>query len=162
VCWRLCWGRGSSGIGSAAWRRGVVLLAPIPLCFEGELLIESSYVFLICLGLLLLLHAAGAAGWKAGLLWVLGGALTVLTAQARPNIIVHGGVPALCGLAWWRSRTRAAIGDWRLAIGDVWSRRRAALLPLLGCSAGWEWPFRGVLSIRCNQTISKSYRLRAA
>jgi Flp pilus assembly protein TadD len=113
------------------------LLAPIPLCFEGELLIESSYVFLICLGLLLLLHAAGAAGWKAGLLWVLGGALTVLTAQARPNIIVFMAVyPLFAVWRWWRSRTRAAIGDWRLAIGDVWSRRRAALLPLLGLLGG--------------------------
>src|SRR5208282_1259347 len=38
------------------------LLAPVPLCFEGELLSESSYIFLICLGLLLLLRAAGVAG----------------------------------------------------------------------------------------------------
>src|SRR5208282_2469622 len=44
------------------------LLAPVPLCFEGELLIESSYIFLICLGLLLAFHAAGAGGWKGGVL----------------------------------------------------------------------------------------------
>lgn len=80
------------------------LLAPVPLCFEGELLVESSYTFLICLGLLLLLHAADATGWKAGLLWLLGGAWTMLTAQARPNILVfmavyrflRRGVGAVC------------------------------------------------------------------
>ena len=48
------------------------LLAPVPLYFEGELLIESSYTALICLGLLLFCLAAGAAaagppccGWPA-------------------------------------------------------------------------------------------------
>jgi tetratricopeptide (TPR) repeat protein len=95
------------------------LLAPVPLCFEGELLIESSYIFLICLGLLLLLHAAGAAGWKAGLLWLLGGALTVLTAQARPNILVFMAVYPL--FAVWR---------WRRL------RQYSALLPLLGLIGG--------------------------
>src|SRR5271170_3367449 len=33
------------------------MLAPVPLHFEGELLVESSYIFLICLGLLLILRA---------------------------------------------------------------------------------------------------------
>src|ERR1051326_3235211 len=47
------------------------LLAPLPLCFEGELLIESSYTFLICLGLLLHLQTAEMRGWKSGLLWAL-------------------------------------------------------------------------------------------
>jgi Tfp pilus assembly protein PilF len=95
------------------------MLAPVPLCFEGELLIESSYIFLICLALLLLLHAAGAAGWKAGLLWLLCGALTVLTAQARPNILVFMAVyPLFAVWRWWRLR------------------RRAALLPLLGLIGG--------------------------
>ncbi len=50
------------------------LLAPLPLCFEGELLVESSYVFLICLLLWLLLRAADLAGWKAAALWLLCGA----------------------------------------------------------------------------------------
>jgi len=95
------------------------LLAPIPLYFEGELLIESSYIFLICLGLLLLLHAADAAGRKAGLLWLLCGGLTVLTAQARSNILVLMAVyPLLAGWRWWRSR------------------QGAALLPLLGLIGG--------------------------
>ncbi len=95
------------------------LLAPVPLCFEGELLIESSYIFLICVGLLLLLRAAGTTGWKAGLLWLLCGALTVLTAQARPNILVFMAVyPLLAAWHWWRLR------------------QRAALLPLLGLIGG--------------------------
>jgi Tfp pilus assembly protein PilF len=95
------------------------LLAPVPLYFEGELLIESSYIFLICLLLLLLLHTAGVAGWKGGWLWLLCGALTVLTAQARPNILVFMAVfPLLAGWFWWHSR------------------QRAALLPLLGLIGG--------------------------
>jgi Tfp pilus assembly protein PilF len=95
------------------------LLAPVPLYFEGELLIESSYIFLICLGLLLILHAAGVAGWKGALLWLLCGGLTVLTAQARPNILVFMAVyPFFAGWRWWRSR------------------QGAALLPLLGLIGG--------------------------
>jgi tetratricopeptide (TPR) repeat protein len=86
------------------------LFAPIPLCFEGEVLIESSYVFLICLGLLLLLRAADAAGWRTGPLWLLGGALTVLTAQARPNILVFMAVyPLFAAWQWWRLRQCAAL-----------------------------------------------------
>jgi len=38
------------------------LLAPVPLYFEGELLIEPSYTFLICLSLLLHLRAARIQG----------------------------------------------------------------------------------------------------
>jgi len=95
------------------------LLAPVPLYFEGELLVESSYIFLICLGLLLILHTAGVAGWKAGPLWLLCGALTVLTAQARPNILVFMAVyPLFAVWRWWRSR------------------QGAALLPLLGLIGG--------------------------
>jgi tetratricopeptide (TPR) repeat protein len=95
------------------------LLAPVPLCFEGELLIESTYTFLICLGLLLLLRTAGVAGWKGGLLWVLCGTLTVLAAQARPNFFIFMAVyPLLAGWSWWRSR------------------QRGALLPLLGLIGG--------------------------
>ncbi len=95
------------------------LLAPVPLYFEGELLIESSYIFLICLGLLLILHTAGVAGWKGALLWLLCGGLTVLTAQARPNILVFMAVyPLFAGWSWWRSR------------------QGAALLPLLGLIGG--------------------------
>jgi Tfp pilus assembly protein PilF len=95
------------------------LLAPVPLCFEGELLSESSYTFLSCLGLLFLLQAADAAGWKAVLLWLLCGAWTVLTAQARPNIFVFMAVyPLVAVWRWWRLR------------------QCAALLPLLGLIGG--------------------------
>ncbi len=95
------------------------LLAPVPLYFEGELLVESSYTFLICLGLLLLLRADGVAGWKGGLLWVLCGGLTVLAAQERPNFFIFMAVyPLLAGWSWWRSR------------------QRVALLPLLGLIGG--------------------------
>jgi tetratricopeptide (TPR) repeat protein len=86
------------------------LLAPLPLYFEGELLIESSYTFLICLGLLLHLHTANTRGWKSGLLWALCGAMTVLTAQARANILVFLAVYPLFTL-WrcWHSRARASL-----------------------------------------------------
>ena len=96
------------------------LLAPVPLYFEGELLIESSYTFLICLGLLLILRAAGVAGWKGGLLWLLCGALTVLTAQARANILVFTAVyPLWAGWRWWRSRQLAALWPLLGLIGGV-------------------------------------------
>jgi Tfp pilus assembly protein PilF len=86
------------------------LLAPVPLDFEGELLIESSYTFLICLGLLLILYTAGVGGWKSGWLWLGCGALTVLTAQARANILIFMAVyPLLAGWRWWRSRQRGAL-----------------------------------------------------
>jgi len=86
------------------------MLAPIPLYFEGELLVESSYIFLICLALLLLLRAAGAPGWKGGLLWLLGGALTVLAAQTRPNILVFMAVfPLFAAWRWRRWRHGGAL-----------------------------------------------------
>jgi tetratricopeptide (TPR) repeat protein len=64
------------------------LLAPVPLYFEGELLIEPIYIFLICLALLLHLEAAEQRGLRGGLLWLGSGALVVLAAQARANIMV--------------------------------------------------------------------------
>jgi tetratricopeptide (TPR) repeat protein len=86
------------------------LLSPVPLYFEGELLIESSYTFLICLGLLLHLHTAGITGWKSGLGWLLCGALTVFASQARANILVFMAVyPLFAGWRWWRLRNRAAL-----------------------------------------------------
>jgi len=96
------------------------LLAPVPLYFEGELLIESSYTFLICVGLLLVIRTAGASGWKGGWLWLLCGGLTVLTAQARPNILVFMAVyPLLAGWRWWQSRRWAALLPLWALLGGV-------------------------------------------
>ena len=86
------------------------LLAPVPLYFEGELLIEPLYTFLICLGLLLAVHAAASQGWKGATLWMISGALTILISQLRPNILVFLAVYALFPL-WrlWRSRSWSAL-----------------------------------------------------
>ena len=95
------------------------LLAPVPLYFEGELLIEPSYVFLICAGLLLHLRAAEAGGWRAGWLWAACGAVVVLASQARANILIFMAV-------------YPAFAAWR-----AWSCRRwASALPLLGLAGG--------------------------
>ena len=86
------------------------LLAPLPLYFEGELLIEPSYTFLICLGLLLHLHAAATRGWRSALLWTLCGAMIALASQARANILVFLAVyPLFAGWRWWHARNHAAL-----------------------------------------------------
>ena len=86
------------------------LLAPVPLAFEGELLIEASYTFLICAGLLLHLNAAEKQGWKAGAFWLMSGAWIVLTSQARANILVFLGVyPLLSGWRWIKTRKTGAL-----------------------------------------------------
>jgi Tfp pilus assembly protein PilF len=86
------------------------LLAPVPLYFEGELLIESSYTFLICAVLLLHLRAADASGIRAALLWTLGGALVILTAQARANFLVFMAVyPVFAVWRWWHERRSFAL-----------------------------------------------------
>ena len=95
------------------------LLAPVPLFFEGELLVESSYVLLICLNLLLILRAIDAAGGRAGLWWPLCGALTALAAQERSNILVLMAVYPLLAVRGWRR-----------------SRQGGALWPLLGLLGG--------------------------
>jgi len=96
------------------------LLAPVPLYFEGELLIESSYTFLICVGLLLVIHTAGVTGRKGFLLWLLCGAVTVLIAQARPNILVFMAVyPLLAGWRWWQTRQWAALLPLWALVGGV-------------------------------------------
>ncbi len=91
------------------------LLAPIPLCFEGELLIESSYTFLICLALLIHFAAADAAGRKSALLWLAGGAATALVAQERANFLVFMAVYPLMAVWFWRA-----------------TRQRSAFAPLAG------------------------------
>lgn len=86
------------------------LLAPVPLYFEGEVLIESSYTFLICAALLLHLRAADSAGWKAAWFWVLGGGMVALAAQARANILVFMAVyPLFAAWRWWHLRSRAGL-----------------------------------------------------
>ena len=86
------------------------LLAPLPLCFEGELLIEPSYTFLICLGLLLHLHTATIRGGRSALLWLLCGGMIVLASQARANILVFLAVyPLFAAWRWWHTRERAAL-----------------------------------------------------
>jgi Tfp pilus assembly protein PilF len=108
------------------------LLAPVPLYFEGELLIESSYTFLIGLGLMLHLHTARTTGWKSGWLWLICGGLTILASQARANIVVFLAVyPLFAAWCWWRLRQ--------------WS----ALLPLLGLAGalGMAIPW-GIINMR--------------
>lgn len=86
------------------------LLAPVPLYFEGELLIESSYVFLICFALWFHFAAAETRGWKSSLLWLLAGGLVALAAQARANILIFLAVyPLFAAWRWWCSRELAAL-----------------------------------------------------
>ncbi len=86
------------------------LLAPLPLYFEGELLIEPSYVFLICLGLLLHLHTAETRGWRSAWWWMACGAMTVLASQERANILVFLAVyPLFAAWRGWQMRDRAAF-----------------------------------------------------
>jgi Flp pilus assembly protein TadD/4-amino-4-deoxy-L-arabinose transferase-like glycosyltransferase len=89
------------------------LLAPVPLCFEGELLIEPLYTFLIVLALWLHLVSAERPGWKGGALWLLGGGLIVLTAQARANILVFLAIYPLFAVRRWR-QTRQPTAFWPL------------------------------------------------
>ncbi len=85
------------------------MLAPLPLFFEGELLIEPGYVFLIFLGLWLHLRTAETTGWKSAALWLLCGGLTVLASQARANILVFLAVyPLFAAWRWWPARKLSA------------------------------------------------------
>ena len=68
------------------------LLAGPPLYFEGELLITSSYTFLIIVTLYLHMRAVEAGPRQAWWLWILCGALTALTAQARANMLIFLGI----------------------------------------------------------------------
>jgi 4-amino-4-deoxy-L-arabinose transferase-like glycosyltransferase/Tfp pilus assembly protein PilF len=110
--------RRAAGLGAGL----LYLLAPVPLAFEGELLIESSYGLLVCLGLALACVAAGASGRKAAGLWLASGALTLLTAQDRPNfLVVLALYPLLAGWMWWRQRQ---LCPWR----PLWGLLGAALM----------------------------------
>lgn len=86
------------------------LLAPLPLCFEGDLLIESSYTFLIFLALLLHFYTATLRGWRSALFWLVGGSLIALASQARANILVFLAVyPLFAAWRWWHTRERSAL-----------------------------------------------------
>jgi len=88
----------------------IYLLAPVPLYFEGDLLLESSYVFLICAGLMVHVLAVRRNGWPAAALWFLGGATMVLAAQERANILVFLAVyPLFTVWSWWRVKKPAAL-----------------------------------------------------
>lgn len=104
-------GRRVSGNRLAGFLGGALyLLAPVPLYFEGELLIEASYVFLICAGLWCHLRAAEVEGGKAVAWWLLCGAMTALAAQARANILVFLAVyPLFAAWQWWRTRKGMAL-----------------------------------------------------
>jgi tetratricopeptide (TPR) repeat protein len=90
-----------SGLAAGA----LFLLAPVPLYFEGELLIEPSYLFLICMNLWLAVEAAESHGRESAVLWTIAGGLTILTSQARANILVFMAVyPAFALWRLWQSR----------------------------------------------------------
>jgi len=91
------------------------LLAPLPLCFEGELLVESSYTFLIYAALFAHFVAAARRGAPAAAWWMVAGGTLAFAAQERSNILVFAAVYPLL-----------AIGRGRA------SRHRESWLPLLG------------------------------
>jgi tetratricopeptide (TPR) repeat protein len=85
------------------------LLAPLPLCFEGELLVESSYTFLIVAALFAHLKAADRRDAKSAWIWLVAGGLVALAAQERSNILIFAVVyPLLSIWRGWRSRSREA------------------------------------------------------
>ena len=91
------------------------IIAPLPLCFEGELLVESSYTFLICATLLAHFAAVSRRGVSAAVWWIAAGGLLALAAQERSNVLIFASVYPL------------------LAIGRVWVLRRwESWFPLLG------------------------------
>lgn len=96
-----------SGIAAGA----LYLLAPIPVSFEGEILIESSYTLLVVLVLLAHVSAAEATpGRKSAGLWFVAGALAALAAQDRVNILVLLAVyPLLTVWDWWRGKKITAF-----------------------------------------------------
>lgn len=135
----------------------IYLLAPLPLMFEGELLVESSYTFLICLGLLVHVKAADRScrgneadfdsdasshssstslprRLHASWLWLLGGSLTVLAAQMRPNILVFLAIYPLTTLWLWlsgRHQRRIQTGS-SINLANPFNSTNSSFVPLLG------------------------------
>jgi len=96
------------------------LLAPVPLYFEGELLIESSYIFLICAGLLAPLCARRKLtdGKRRAALAVLRRALMVLASQARARTSLFfflAVYPLFAAWSWWRFAPSGAALGWPFA-----------------------------------------------
>ena len=111
---------------------GLYLLAPVPLYFEGEVLIASSYTFMICATLWLHFCTAEIKWRSEPICWLLCGALVALTAQWRPNILIFMAIyPLLAGWRWWRYRNRSS---WLPLLG---------LLGVLGMMIPW-----GILNLR--------------
>jgi Tfp pilus assembly protein PilF len=145
------------------------VLAPVPLAFEGELLVESAYTFLICFGLLLHLWAAESGGSKSVWLWTLAGALTVLAAQARPNVLVFLVIyPLFAARMWLRSRRIASMtpvlglaGALLMAIGwgfvNLKQTRSFQLLPSAGGVNLYLGNKRGSKGITAEQERRMSY-----
>jgi tetratricopeptide (TPR) repeat protein len=76
---------------------------PVLICFDGELLTETVFIFLSMLGLLLLERARQGRRWTT---WLAAGVTLGLAAVTRPNIALFAPV-ALLG-AWFFSSRRLA------------------------------------------------------
>jgi tetratricopeptide (TPR) repeat protein len=112
------------------------LLAPVPLYFEGELLIEPTYIFLIFIALWLHLLAAEKTGWKSAALWCLCGALIVLAAQARANIMVFLAIYPIFAL--WRALSRGERENGPQSVGEAERDGITGGRPLLSPLPGGE------------------------
>ena len=89
------------------------LLASPPLFFEGELLIESFFTFLMTLSLFLLVIACSRPDGRDTHWWVSSGLVAGLAVQARPNALVW--LPAIvvfAALAAFIHQRRLLRGAW--------------------------------------------------
>ena len=86
------------------------ILSPIPLFFEGELLLETFYVFLISATLYLHARACQDPGRSRPAAWFICGAMTALTAQVHSMMLIFLGVyPIFSFYLFLRSRRREAL-----------------------------------------------------
>lgn len=93
-------------------------LAGPPLFFEGELLIEAIFPFLVAA--VLHAHVKAARSERSVLPWLVGGALVAVACQARPNLLFFWCVYPVLGLVRFAR-----------------DRRPAAWLPLAGLAAAF-------------------------